>query len=116
MPDCDGDPALLGQVWSNLIGNALKYSRNAELPCIDLGWDAGRKAYFVRDNGVGFDMAYAGKLFGVFERLHHESEFEGSGIGLAIAERIVRLHGGAIWADAAPGKGATFWFKLPSWQ
>ena len=114
MPDCEGDPALLGQVWSNLIGNALKYSRNADAPCVDIGWDAGRNAYYVRDNGVGFDMAYAEKLFGVFERLHHESEFEGSGIGLAIAERIVRLHGGAIWADAAPGRGATFWFKVPA--
>jgi len=114
MPDCEGDPALLGQIWSNLIGNALKYSAGAELPCIDIGWDADKGAYFVRDNGVGFDMAYAGKLFGVFERLHHESEFEGSGIGLAIAERIVRLHGGSIWADAAPGRGATFWFKVPA--
>jgi PAS domain S-box-containing protein len=113
MPECHGDPALLGQVWSNLIGNALKYSRGAEAPRIDIGWDAGRCAYYVRDNGVGFDMAYAGKLFGVFERLHAESEFEGSGIGLAIAERIVKLHGGAIWADAASGRGATFWFTVP---
>jgi PAS domain S-box-containing protein len=114
MPDCEGDPTLLNQVWSNLVGNALKYSRDAKPPCIDIGWDANRNAYYVRDNGVGFDMAYAGKLFGVFERLHAESEFEGSGIGLAIAERIVRLHGGAIWADAAPGRGATFWFTVPA--
>jgi PAS domain S-box-containing protein len=114
MPECQGDGALLSQVWSNLLGNALKYSRGADLPCIDIGWDAARNAYYVRDNGVGFDMAYAGKLFGVFERLHAESEFEGSGIGLAIAERIVRLHGGAIWADAAPGRGATFWFTVPA--
>jgi PAS domain S-box-containing protein len=113
MPDCNGDPALLSQVWANLMGNALKYSRGARLPCIDIGWDDARQAYFVRDNGAGFDMAYAGKLFGVFERLHAETEFEGSGIGLAIAERIVRLHGGAIWADAAPGRGATFWFTVP---
>jgi len=112
MPECEGDAALLSQVWSNLLGNALKYSRGADLPCVDIGWDAARSAYFVRDNGVGFDMAYAGKLFGVFERLHAESEFEGSGIGLAIAERIIRLHGGAIWADAAPGRGATFWFTV----
>ncbi len=102
------------QVWSNLVGNALKYSRGANPPCIDIGWDASRRAYYVRDNGVGFDMAYAGKLFGVFERLHAESEFEGRGIGLAIAERIVRLHGGAIWADAAPGRGAIFWFTVPA--
>ncbi len=113
LPDCAGDPALLSQVWSNLIGNALKYSAKAESPSVDIDWDASRNAYRVRDNGVGFDMAYAGKLFGVFERLHHESEFEGSGIGLAIAERIVRLHGGRIWADAAPGRGATFWFTVP---
>lgn len=113
MPDCEGDPALLGQVWSNLVGNALKYSRGANPPHVDIGWDAGRTAYFVRDNGVGFDMAYVGKLFGVFERLHHESEFEGSGIGLAIAERIVKRHGGAIWAEAAPERGATFWFTVP---
>jgi PAS domain S-box-containing protein len=114
MPECNGDQALLSQVWSNLLGNALKYSRGAEVPCIDVGWDAPRNAYYVRDNGAGFDMAYAGKLFGVFERLHAESEFEGSGIGLAIAERIIRLHGGAIWADAAPGRGATFWFTVPA--
>ena len=113
MPECHGDPALLGQVWSNLVGNALKYSRGAATPCIDIGWDAERGGYYVRDNGVGFDTAYAGKLFGVFERLHAESEFEGSGIGLAIAERIVKLHGGAIWGDAAPGRGATFWFTVP---
>jgi PAS domain S-box-containing protein len=113
MPECQGDQALLSQVWSNLLGNALKYSRGAKPPRIDIGWDEGRNAYYVRDNGVGFDMAYAGKLFGVFERLHAESEFEGSGIGLAIAERIIRLHGGAIWADAAPGSGATFWFTVP---
>ncbi len=114
MPDCNGDPALLSQVWSNLLGNALKYSRGANPPRVDAGWDVERNAYYVRDNGIGFDMAYSGKLFGVFERLHAESEFEGSGIGLAIAERIVRLHGGAIWADAAPGHGATFWFTVPS--
>ncbi len=85
---------LLRQVWVNLIGNALKYSRTREIARVEIGWDAEKRAYFVRDNGVGFDMKYAGKLFGAFERLHGESEFEGSGIGLAIVQRIVERHGG----------------------
>jgi light-regulated signal transduction histidine kinase (bacteriophytochrome) len=113
LPECHGDRALIGQVWANLVGNALKYARGRRPARVDIGWDAARRAYFVRDNGVGFDMAYAGKLFGVFERLHRESEFEGSGIGLAIAERIVKRHGGAIWAEAQVDRGATFWFTVP---
>jgi len=113
IPDCIGDPVLLRQVWANLIGNALKYSKNRSPARIDIGWDSGRRAYFVRDNGVGFDMQYAAKLFGVFERLHADPEFEGSGIGLAIVQRIVDRHGGTVWAEAAPDRGATFWFTVP---
>jgi PAS domain S-box-containing protein len=114
LPGCEGDPAILRQVWANLIGNALKYSRTRTPARIDIGWDAQKQAYFVRDNGVGFDMQYAAKLFGAFERLHGESEFEGSGIGLAIVQRILERHGGRIWADAAPERGATFWFTVPA--
>jgi len=114
LPGCDGDPAILRQVWANLIGNALKYSRTRDAAWVEIGWDAPRKAYFVRDNGVGFDMQYASKLFGAFERLHGESEFEGSGIGLAIVQRILERHGGKIWADAGPDRGATFWFSVPA--
>jgi len=114
LPGCDGDPAILRQVWANLIGNALKYSRTRDAARVDIGWDAQKKAYFVRDNGVGFDMQYAAKLFGAFERLHGESEFEGSGIGLAIVQRILERHGGKIWADAALDRGATFWFSVPA--
>jgi len=114
LPECDGDPAILRQVWANLIGNALKYSRTRAAARVEVGWDAQKKAYFVRDNGVGFDMQYAAKLFGAFERLHGEAEFEGSGIGLAIVQRILERHGGKIWADAAPDRGATFWFSVPT--
>ncbi len=114
MPECDGDPVILRQVWANLIGNALKYSRTRKAARVDIGWDMQQKAYFVRDNGVGFDMQYAGKLFGAFERLHGESEFEGSGIGLAIVQRILERHGGRIWAEAVPDRGATFWFTVPA--
>jgi light-regulated signal transduction histidine kinase (bacteriophytochrome) len=105
---------ILRQVWANLIGNALKYSRTRAAARVDIGWDMEQRAYFVRDNGVGFDMQYAAKLFGAFERLHGEAEFEGSGIGLAIVQRILERHGGRIWADAAPDRGATFWFTVPA--
>ncbi len=115
LPDCDGDGALLRQVWDNLIRNAVKFSARAAAPRVEIG--GGRSAagveYFVRDNGAGFDMEYAGKLFGVFERLHTASEFEGTGVGLAIVRRIVLRHGGAVAAEGAPGKGATFRFMLP---
>jgi light-regulated signal transduction histidine kinase (bacteriophytochrome) len=114
LPECEGDPVLLHQVWANLVGNALKYSRTRELARIEIGWDAGKQAYFVRDNGVGFEMQYAGKLFGAFERLHSDAQFEGSGIGLAIVQRIVARHGGTIWAEAATDRGATFWFTVPA--
>jgi len=114
LPECDGDPMLLHQVWVNVIGNALKYSKNRDPARIEVAWDAGRKAYLVRDNGIGFDMQYAAKLFGAFERLHGDEEFEGNGIGLAIVQRIIERHGGAIWAEAAVDRGATFWFTVPA--
>src|SRR4029078_2454497 len=96
-----------------LIGNALKYSKNRSPARIDIGWDSGRRAYFVRDHGVGFAMQDAAKLFGGFERLHADPEFEGSGIGLAIVQRIVDRHGGTVWAEAAPDRGGHFWVKGP---
>jgi signal transduction histidine kinase len=116
LPPAVGDAELLRQVWHNLIGNALKFSARAAGPRIEIGHaqTADGAAYYVRDNGAGFDMRHASKLFGVFERLHSPSEFEGTGIGLAISKRVVELHGGRIWAHAVPGAGATFWFTLPA--
>jgi two-component system sensor kinase len=115
LPPAYGDADLLRQVWANLLNNALKYSRNAAAPRVTVSASAnGAMAeYRVSDNGVGFDMAYAHKLFGVFQRLHGPDEFEGSGVGLATVQRIVQRHGGRIWADATPGAGATFFFTLP---
>ena len=112
LPTCEGDPILLKQVWANLLGNAFKYSRTRNPAKVAIGYDERTAAYFIRDNGVGFDMRYAGKLFGVFERLHSVEMFEGAGIGLAIVERIVRAHGGRIWADSSPDTGACFWFTV----
>jgi PAS domain S-box-containing protein len=109
-----GDPSLLRAALTNLLDNAWKYTRNCSQAHIEFGRTErnGEPIWFVRDNGVGFDMAYAGRLFEAFQRLHPESEFEGSGIGLAIVQRIVRRHGGRIWAESAPGQGATFHFTL----
>jgi signal transduction histidine kinase len=109
------DPALLKQVLTNLLGNALKFSRDADPPRIQIGCErrADQAVYFVRDNGIGFDPQHAGKLFGVFERLHTAADFEGTGVGLAIVKQIIERHGGRVWADAAPGGGATFFFTLP---
>jgi PAS domain S-box-containing protein len=115
LPPCQGDPALLRQVWINLLSNALKFTRQQELTRIEIGCQTnadGEPVYFVRDNGTGFDMRYADKLFGVFRRLHRAEEYEGTGVGLAIVQRIVRRHGGRVWAEAAPGVGATFYFTL----
>ena len=114
MPECDGDPALLKQVWMNLISNAITYTRKQELAQVEIGStnENGRTIYSVKDNGAGFDMRYANKLFGVFQRLHRAEEFPGTGVGLAIVQRIVHRHGGQIWVQAALGKGAAFYFTI----
>ena len=114
MPSVLCDPALIRQVFVNLIGNSLKYTRLRRGAKIEVGVEVAddENHIFVRDNGVGFDMSYANKLFGVFQRLHHPSEFEGTGIGLATVSRIIERHGGRIWAEAAVGRGATFRFTL----
>jgi PAS domain S-box-containing protein len=110
----NGDPQLLRIVLENLIGNALKFTSKTAGARIDFGWrqDEGRSVYFVRDNGAGFEMAYAAKLFGAFQRLHAADEFPGTGIGLATVQRIIHRHGGNVWAEGAAGKGATFSFTL----
>ncbi len=111
----DADAGLMGQLLRELFQNAFRFSRGAGAPCVEFGQDEvdGSPAFFVRDNGCGFDMALAYKLFVPFETLHEGSEAAGSGVGLAEAERIVRRHGGQIWAEAAPGRGATFYFTIP---
>jgi PAS domain S-box-containing protein len=108
------DARLLRIALENLLGNAWKFTSGRDIARIEVGETSrkGRPAYFVRDNGVGFDMAHAGRLFGAFQRLHHESEFAGTGIGLATVQRIIRRHGGHIWVEAEAGKGATFYFTI----
>jgi PAS domain S-box-containing protein len=116
LPWCQADPSLLKQVWSNLISNAIKYSGKRGVAVIEIGCQCGEPpeehVYFIKDNGVGFDMRYAHKLFGVFQRLHRADDYDGTGVGLAICQRIVARHGGRIWAEAAPDRGATFFFTL----
>jgi len=116
LPDIKGDEILIRQVWVNFISNALKYSRNEEKAVIDIGGkiENGNTIFYIKDNGVGFDMKYVDKLFGVFQRLHKAKDFEGIGIGLADANRIIVRHGGKCWADSIVGKGATFFFSLPN--
>jgi light-regulated signal transduction histidine kinase (bacteriophytochrome) len=116
LPTALCDPGLMRIVFTNLASNALKYTRPRQRATVEIGCTSheGRPALFVRDNGVGFNMKYADKLFGVFQRLHRSEEFEGTGIGLATVQRIVHKHGGEIWADAAPDQGATFYFTLGS--
>ena len=110
-----GDDDLLLQAFSNLLGNALKYTRTRVETVIEVWAEErpGEWAVFVRDNGVGFDPRFQDKLFGVFSRLHPESEFEGTGMGLALVRRIVLRHGGRVWAEGRPGEGAAFGFTLP---
>jgi PAS domain S-box-containing protein len=112
LPPCKADPVLMKQVLTNLLSNAIKFSRMRDQPVVEIGATEkdGRKVFFVRDNGVGFDMRYADKIFGVFQRLHNDRDFEGTGVGLAIVHRIIELHGGTIWVESVPGKGTTFFF------
>jgi light-regulated signal transduction histidine kinase (bacteriophytochrome) len=115
LPDCIADGALLEQVFTNFISNALKFTAGRPDTRIEIGarTEPGELVFFVKDNGVGFDMRYADRLFGVFQRLHAQSEFEGTGIGLSIVHRIVRRHGGRTWAESRLQEGATFYFSLP---
>jgi len=113
-----GDASLIRQVWINLVDNAIKYSSKKESPVIEIGMTvvAGEPVYFIRDNGAGFDMLYADRLFEAFQRMHQPGEFEGTGIGLATVHRIVTRHGGRIWAEAKLNEGATFYFTLVKCQ
>ncbi|MDB5210971.1 MAG: multi-sensor signal transduction multi-kinase, partial [Sediminibacterium sp.] len=115
LPDIKGDKNLIRQVWVNLISNAIKYARNVEKPRIEIGsfHQTGQIVFFIKDNGVGFDEKYKDKLFKVFQRLHSDVEFEGTGIGLALVEKIISRHGGKVWAESAVNKGAGFYFALP---
>lgn len=114
LPNCQADPALLKRVYVNLVDNALKFTRDATPARIEIGHEEqdGELVYFVKDNGVGFDMQYADQLFDVFQRLHRTDEFQGTGVGLAIVWRIIRRHGGHVWAEAEVDQGATFYFTL----
>jgi light-regulated signal transduction histidine kinase (bacteriophytochrome) len=115
LPPATGDPTLLRQVWTNLLSNAIKFSAKRERAEIEIGWLPGdnEDIYYVRDNGAGYDAQYADKMFGVFQRLHSETEFEGTGVGLAIVQRVIHRHGGRVWADSKVNDGAIFYFALP---
>ena len=117
LPSALGTQSMIRQVWINLIGNALKFTKEREIAEIEIGAteaESGGRVYYVKDNGVGFDMRYAEKLFGVFQRLHNQQQFPGTGVGLALVQRIVQRHGGRVWAEAEVNHGATFYFTLPN--
>ncbi|MCX5893368.1 MAG: GAF domain-containing protein, partial [Deltaproteobacteria bacterium] len=116
LPSTYGDPSLIRQVLVNLLSNAFKFTNRSEIAVIEVGGRRadGENVYYVKDNGVGFDMRYQEKLFGVFQRLHKQGEFEGTGVGLAIVQRILLRHGGRTWAEGQVGEGATFFFALPN--
>jgi light-regulated signal transduction histidine kinase (bacteriophytochrome) len=121
LPVANCDPALMKIVFANLLSNAVKFTRARPAATIEVGQTTrqGEPVLFVRDNGAGFDMRHAGRLFGVFQRLHRAEDFEGTGVGLATVQRILQKHGGRIWAEAAPDKGATFYFtcgRADAWQ
>jgi len=115
LPPCNADPNMMKQVWMNLIENSLKYSSKRDHPELVIGYKKQKNliTYFIRDNGAGFDMQYASKLFGVFQRLHLNEEFPGTGLGLALVNRIVTKHGGRVWGESEVDKGATFYFSMP---
>ena len=115
LPSTKGDRALLTQVLTNLIGNAIKFTREKENAHIEVGFkeDKDNNIYYVKDSGAGFDMKYYDKLFGLFQRLHSQEEFEGTGVGLSIVQRIISRHGGRVWGEGEVGKGATIYFSIP---
>jgi PAS domain S-box-containing protein len=115
LPEAKGDSSLIRQVWVNLLANAIKFTSKKDNAVIEIGGKTtkGELIYYVRDNGAGFEMEYSNKLFGVFQRLHSEGEFSGTGVGLAIVQRIIRRHDGHVWAEGEVEKGATFYFALP---
>ncbi|PIU64941.1 MAG: hypothetical protein COS85_10615 [Armatimonadetes bacterium CG07_land_8_20_14_0_80_59_28] len=115
LPEAAGDPTLVRQAWTNLLSNAIKFTMPRDERRIEVGGRAenGTNVYYVKDSGVGFNPDYTHKLFGAFQRLHRTEEFEGTGIGLAIVQRVVHRHGGRVWAESKVGEGATFYFSLP---